>query len=51
MDSVTEKLQGKLEQTYDGVWDTPHAFQYLPRYCVFYIIYWEKHYEIYFIQV
>ena len=31
MDSVTEKLQGKLEQTYDGVWDTPHAFQYLPR--------------------
>ncbi len=34
MDSVTEKLQGKLEHTYDGVWDTPHAFQYLPRYWI-----------------
>ncbi len=22
----------KLEHTYDGVWDTPHAFQYLPRF-------------------
>jgi dynein heavy chain len=32
MDTVTEKLQHKLETTYDGVWDTPHAFQYLPRY-------------------
>jgi hypothetical protein len=32
MDSVTEKLQVKLEHTYDGVWDTPHAFQYLPRF-------------------
>ncbi len=27
MDTVTEKLQHKLEVTYDGVWDTPHAFQ------------------------
>ena len=32
MDSVTEKLQHKLENTYNGVWDTPHAFQYLPRF-------------------
>jgi hypothetical protein len=32
MDSVTEKLQHKLEVTYDGVWDTPHSFQYLPRF-------------------
>ena len=24
--------QSKLETTYDGVWDTPHAFQYLPRF-------------------
>ena len=32
MDSLTDKLQNKLETTYDGVWDTPHAFQYLPRY-------------------
>ena len=31
MDSVTEKLQHKLENTYNGVWDTPHAFQYLAR--------------------
>ena len=21
-----------METTYDGVWDTPHAFQYLPRF-------------------
>ena len=32
MDSLTDKLQNKLETTYDGVWDTPHAFQYLPRF-------------------
>ena len=32
MDSLTDKLQNKLESTYDGVWDTPHAFQYLPRF-------------------
>ena len=32
MDSITDKLQNKLESTYDGVWDTPHAFQYLPRF-------------------
>ena len=32
MDTMTEKLQNKLETTYDGVWDTPHAFQYLPRF-------------------
>ena len=32
MDNLTEKLQSKLETTYDGVWDTPHAFQYLPRF-------------------
>lgn len=32
MDTVTEKLQHRLEVTYDGVWDTPHAFQYLPRF-------------------
>ena len=27
MDSLTDKLQNRLETTYDGVWDTPHAFQ------------------------
>ncbi|XP_059081897.1 dynein axonemal heavy chain 5-like [Tigriopus californicus] len=32
METVTEKLQHKLETTYDGVWDTPHSFQYLPRF-------------------
>lgn len=32
MDTLTERLQNKLESTYDGVWDTPHAFQYLPRF-------------------
>ena len=32
----TDKLQNKLETTYDGVWDTPHAFQYLPRYILYY---------------
>ena len=32
MDNLTDKLQNKLESTYDGVWDTPHAFQYLPRF-------------------
>ena len=32
MDSLTDKLQSRLETTYDGVWDTPHAFQYLPRF-------------------
>ena len=32
MDGLTDKLQSKLENTYDGVWDTPHAFQYLPRF-------------------
>ncbi|CAB4063578.1 DNAH [Lepeophtheirus salmonis] len=32
MDTLTEKLQSKLENMYDGVWDTPHAFQYLPRF-------------------
>ena len=31
MDSVTEKLQHKLENTYNGLWDTPPAFQSLPR--------------------
>ena len=26
------RLQAKLETTYDGIWDTPHAFQYLSRF-------------------
>ena len=31
MDDLTARLQGKLETAYDGIWDTPHAFQYLDR--------------------
>ena len=29
---LTEKLRSKLESTYDGIWDTPHSFQYLARF-------------------
>ena len=32
MDDLTARLQGKLETAYDGIWDTPHAFQYLDRF-------------------
>ena len=32
MDTLTERLRTKLETTYDGIWDTPHAFQYLTRF-------------------
>ena len=32
MDSLTEKMKNKLESTYDGIWDTPHSFQYLARF-------------------
>ena len=32
MDDLTGRLQAKLETTYDGIWDTPHAFQYLARF-------------------
>ena len=32
MDSLTERLRTKLETTYDGIWDTPHSFQYLTRF-------------------
>ena len=32
MDDLTGRLQAKLESTYDGIWDTPHAFQYLTRF-------------------
>ena len=32
MDSLTEKMTTKLESTYDGIWDTPHSFQYLARF-------------------
>ena len=32
MDDLTGRLQAKLESTYDGIWDTPHAFQYLNRF-------------------
>ena len=31
MESLTERLRTKLELTYDGIWDTPHSFQYLIR--------------------
>ena len=29
---VTEKMRSKLDLTYGGIWDTPHAFQYLSRF-------------------
>ena len=32
MESLTERLRTKLELTYDGIWDTPHSFQYLTRF-------------------
>ena len=32
MDDLTGRLQVKLETTYDGIWDTPHAFQYINRF-------------------
>lgn len=32
MDDLTTRLQTKLEAAYDGIWDTPHAFQYLDRF-------------------
>ena len=35
MESLTERLRTKLELTYDGIWDTPHSFQYLTRFQIF----------------
>ena len=29
---VTDKMKTKLDLTYDGIWDTTHAFQYLYRF-------------------
>ena len=34
MESLTERLRTKLELTYDGIWDTPHSFQYLTRFSI-----------------
>lgn len=28
---LTNKVKKKLEETYDGIWDTPHSYQYLYR--------------------
>ena len=32
LDSIAEKMKTKLDDTYDNIWDTPHAFQYLHRF-------------------
>ena len=32
LESIAEKMKTKLEDTYDNIWDTPHAFQYLHRF-------------------
>ena len=32
MESLTKRLRTKLELTHDGIWDSPHFFQYLTRF-------------------
>ena len=32
LESIAEKMRQKLENCYDNIWDTPHAFQYLHRF-------------------
>ena len=32
LENIAEKLRVKMESTYDNIWDTPHAFQYLHRF-------------------
>ena len=38
LESIAEKMKTKLEGTYDNIWDTPHAFQYLTRFPLFILV-------------